>query len=151
MFTGIVTAVGTIEAISAPEPDLRRLRIRAPYEAAGIALGASIACGGPCLTVVAREALAGGGCWFEVDAARETLERTTLSHWTVGERINLERAMKIGDERAHIPRRVLLSPQFVQVLAVMRWEIIAVGFVDRVVLALGRHADVLVAQHIRSD
>mgnify|MGYP003326556858 CR=1 FL=1 len=98
MFTGIVTAVGTIEAISAPEPDLRRLRIRAPYEAAGIALGASIACGGPCLTVVAREALAGGGCWFEVDAARETLERTTLARWTVGERINLERALKIGDE-----------------------------------------------------
>lgn len=98
MFTGIVTAVGTIEAISAPEPDLRRLRIRAPYEAAGIALGASIACGGPCLTVVAREALAGGGCWFEVDAARETLERTTLARWTVGERINLERALAIGDE-----------------------------------------------------
>ena len=68
MFTGIVTAVGTIEAISAPEPDLRRLRILAPYEAEGIALGASIACAGPCLTVVARQALPAGGCWFEVDA-----------------------------------------------------------------------------------
>ena len=98
MFTGIVTAVGTVEAIHAPEPELRRLRIRAPYEAAGIALGASIACGGPCLTVVARESLPEGGCWFEVDAARETLERTTLKEWKVGERINLERALAIGDE-----------------------------------------------------
>ena len=98
MFTGIVTAVGTVEAIHAPEPALRRLRIRAPYEAAGIALGASIACGGPCLTVVAREALPEGGCWFDVDAARETLERTTLAQWQVGERVNLERALAIGDE-----------------------------------------------------
>ena len=98
MFTVIVTAVGTIEAVSAPEADLRRLRIRAPYEAAGIALGASIACAGPCLTVVAREALPEGGCWFEVDAARETLDRTTLGHWRVGDRLNLERALAIGDE-----------------------------------------------------
>jgi riboflavin synthase len=98
MFTGIVTAVGTIEAISAPEPDLRRLRIHAPYEAEGIALGASIACAGPCLTVVARQALPEGGCWFEVDAAHETLQRTTLGQWKVGDRLNLERSLKIGDE-----------------------------------------------------
>ena len=98
MFTGIVTAVGTIEAISAPEPDLRRLRIHAPYEAEGIALGASIACAGPCLTVVARQALPAGGCWFEVDAAHETLQRTTLGQWKVGDRLNLERSLKIGDE-----------------------------------------------------
>ena len=98
MFTGIVTAVGIIEAISAPEPDLRRLRIHAPYEAEGIALGASIACAGPCLTVVARQALPAGGCWFEVDAAHETLQRTTLGQWKVGDRLNLERSLKIGDE-----------------------------------------------------
>ena len=98
MFTGIVTAVGTIEALSAPESDLRRLRIRAPYEAKGIALGASIACGGPCLTVVARDDWPEGGCWFEVDAARETLDRTTLGHWRVGDQLNLERALAIGDE-----------------------------------------------------
>jgi riboflavin synthase len=98
MFTGIVTGVGTIESLNAPEADLRRLRIRAPYEAEGIALGASIACGGPCLTVVARDALPQGGCWFEVDAARETLDRTTLGHWRVGDHVNLERALAIGDE-----------------------------------------------------
>jgi riboflavin synthase len=60
-------------------------------------LGASIACGGPCLTVVGfgeRE----GGCWFDVDAAAETLERTTVGEWQAGTRVNLERSLKIGDE-----------------------------------------------------
>jgi len=97
MFTGIVTDVGEVVAVEDFQGTLRRLRIHSSYDPAGIALGASIACSGPCLTVVAvgpRE----GGCWFEVDCAAETLARTTVPRWQVGTRINLERALKIGDE-----------------------------------------------------
>lgn len=97
MFTGIITDVGEVVAAEGAQGTLRRLRINASYDPASIALGASIACGGPCLTVVAvgnRD----GGCWFDVDAASETLERTTVPHWEAGTRINLERSLKIGDE-----------------------------------------------------
>jgi riboflavin synthase len=96
MFTGIVTDVGRVAAVE-DSPRLRRIRIEAAYDPASVALGASIACAGPCLTAVAvgqRE----GGCWFEVDAAAETLERTTVGGWRVGTRVNLERSLKIGDE-----------------------------------------------------
>lgn len=97
MFTGIVTDVGEVVAEEGFQGTLKRLRIKASYEAETIALGASIACGGPCLTVVAIGARE-GGCWFDVDAAAETLERTTVPDWIVGTRINLERSLKIGDE-----------------------------------------------------
>jgi len=96
MFTGIVTDLGTIASIEAQDK-LRRLRIHASYDPQTIALGASIACGGPCLTVVgvgARD----GGCWFDVDVAAETLDRTTVKDWREGMRVNLERSLKIGDE-----------------------------------------------------
>ncbi len=96
MFTGIVTDVGRISAVSDGE-SLRRIRVESVYDPSTIALGASIACGGPCLTVVAVERQ-GEGCWFEVDAAAETLERTTVRDWQAGTRINLERSLKIGDE-----------------------------------------------------
>ncbi|KAB0266070.1 riboflavin synthase [Microvirga brassicacearum] len=96
MFTGIVTDVGRVSAVSDGE-SLRRMRIESIFDPATIALGASIACGGPCLTVVAVEPH-GNGCWFEVDAAAETLDRTTVRDWQVGTRINLERSLKIGDE-----------------------------------------------------
>ncbi|MCJ2115605.1 riboflavin synthase [Methylobacterium sp. J-001] len=96
MFTGLVSDVGTIVSI-AGEGDLRRITIRASYDPATIALGASIACSGPCLTAVAVEP-AEGGCVFAVDAAAETLARTTVGRWTAGGRINLERSLKIGDE-----------------------------------------------------
>jgi riboflavin synthase len=96
MFTGIVTAVGRVAAVSQGGA-VRRLRIQAPYDPGSIALGASIACGGPCLTVVAVEP-AEAGCRFEVDAAAETLARTTVGEWQPGQRINLERSLKIGDE-----------------------------------------------------
>ncbi len=96
MFTGIVTDVGTIMEASAGD-SLRRLRIQSTFDPVTIALGASIACGGPCLTVVAVEPN-GDGCWFEVDAAAETLDRTTVRDWQQGTRINLERSLKIGDE-----------------------------------------------------
>jgi riboflavin synthase len=96
MFTGIVTDVGRIGAVSGGGP-LRRLRIESAFDPSTIALGASIACGGPCLTVVAVGPL-GDGCWFDVDAAAETLARTTVPDWQVGTRVNLERSLKIGDE-----------------------------------------------------
>lgn len=96
MFTGLVTDVGRVAAVSGSDR-LRRFRIECGYEAASIALGASIACSGPCLTAVAIGARE-GGAWFEVDAAAETLERTTAGFWTEGTRINLERSLRIGDE-----------------------------------------------------
>ena len=96
MFTGLITDVGRVAAVSEGDK-LRRMRIESAYDPAGIALGASIACSGPCLTVVALGAR-DGGSWFEVDAAAETLGRTSVPEWQVGTRINLERSLKIGDE-----------------------------------------------------
>jgi riboflavin synthase len=97
MFTGIVTDIGEVAEISGRERTLKRLRLHSRYAAESIALGASIACAGPCLTVVARGERAGGS-WFEVEAAAETLALTTLGEWTAGTRVNLERSLKIGDE-----------------------------------------------------
>jgi riboflavin synthase len=96
LFTGIVTDIGEVVSV-APRGDLRRLRIACSYDAETIALGASIANAGVCLTVVgvARE---GARTIFDVDAAAETLAKTTVGSWAVGTRINLERALKIGDE-----------------------------------------------------
>jgi riboflavin synthase len=97
MFTGIVTDVGEVVSAEGAQGTLKRLRIHASYDPSTITLGASIACGGPCLTVVdfgPRE----GGCWFDVDAAAETLALTTVGDWKPGTRINLERSLKIGDE-----------------------------------------------------
>ena len=96
MFTGIISDVGVVERVDAGT-NLRHLRIACGYAAETIALGASIACGGPCLTVVARGTHEDHG-WFEVDVAAETLARTTARHWKRGTRLNLERALKIGDE-----------------------------------------------------
>ena len=97
MFTGIVTDLGTILAVEERDATLRRLRIGTVYDPKTIALGASIACNGICLTAVGMGGEAGQG-WFDVDAAAETLARTTLKDWKVRDRINLERALKIGDE-----------------------------------------------------
>lgn len=96
MFTGLVSDVGTVLSVEGDER-LRRIRIRSLYDPATIALGASIACSGPCLTVVAIEP-APQGCIFSVDAAAETLARTTVVGWAEGTRLNLERSLKIGDE-----------------------------------------------------
>ena len=98
MFTGIVTDIGEIESLKAvAQGQLHRLRIVCGYDRATIADGASIACNGVCLTVVAS-GVAGGKTWFDVDAAAETLALTTAKHWKAGTRLNLERALKIGDE-----------------------------------------------------
>jgi riboflavin synthase len=97
MFTGIVTDVGDVLSVEPRAEGLRRLKIACTYAREGIALGASIACSGVCLTVTAT----GEGnarTWFTVDAAAETLAMTTARDWTAGTRLNLERALKIGDE-----------------------------------------------------
>src|SRR5499425_2507539 len=98
MFTGIVTDIGEITALApTAQGQLHRLRIACRYDRATIADGASIACNGVCLTVVAS-GIGGGRTWFDVDTAAETLALTTAGHWTVGAKLNLERALKIGDE-----------------------------------------------------
>src|SRR5579859_251238 len=91
MFTGIITDVGRVLAIE-PDGD-PRYRIETRYDTASIALGASIAHSGVCLTVIAT-----GPGWFDVQVSAETLGLTTVKHWRVGTRINLETAMKLGDE-----------------------------------------------------
>ncbi|MCC6008255.1 MAG: riboflavin synthase [Rhodobacteraceae bacterium] len=98
MFTGIVTDIGRIIAME-QRGDLR-LRVATGYRAAGIAIGASIACDGVCLTVVDRGPGEGGGPdWFEVEVSAESVACTAIGrHWREGVRINLERALKVGDE-----------------------------------------------------
>jgi riboflavin synthase len=98
MFTGIVTDIGEIVSLTpTAQGQLHRLRIACGYERSSIADGASIACSGVCLTVVAS-GLDQGRTWFEIDAGAETLAMTTAKRWAVGTKLNLERALKIGDE-----------------------------------------------------
>src|SRR6201995_2133622 len=98
MFTGIITDVGDIASLSpTAQGQLHRLRITCRYDQTPIADGASIACNGVCLTVVASGVEA-GKTWFDVDTAAETLAMTTARHWAVGTRLNLEGELKIGDE-----------------------------------------------------
>jgi riboflavin synthase len=98
MFTGIITDVGEIvSATPTAQGQLHRLRIACRYDQTTIADGASIACNGVCLTVVAS-GVDQGKTWFDVDAAAETLRLTTAKGWGKGTRLNLERALKIGDE-----------------------------------------------------
>jgi riboflavin synthase len=97
MFTGIVTDIGEVVAVEPRAQGLARLKIACGYDPDTIAIGASIACGGVCLTVVAR-GRDGNRAWFAVDAAAETLRVTTVARWKHGTRINLERALKVGDE-----------------------------------------------------
>jgi riboflavin synthase len=97
MFTGIVTDIGEVLAVEERAQGLRRLTIGCSYDRASIAIGASIACAGACLTVVAAGSH-GGRTSFAVDAAAETLAVTTAGRWRPGTRINLERALRMGDE-----------------------------------------------------
>lgn len=97
MFTGIVTDVGAIAAVT-PLAEGVRLRIDTAYDPAGIAIGASIACAGVCLTVTGLPESGSNRGWFEVEAWEEALRLTTAASWARGTRINLERALKIGDE-----------------------------------------------------
>ncbi len=97
MFTGIVTDVGTVDSTRSLEKGLR-LRIRSRFDPATIDIGASIACAGVCLTVVELPESGSNDRWFEAEAWEEALRLTTAGHWTNGTRINLERALKLGDE-----------------------------------------------------
>lgn len=97
MFTGIVTDVGRVAAVTLL-PQGRRFRIETTYDPASIAIGASIACAGVCLTVVALPDADSNARWFEVEAWEEALRLTTAAGWEPGTRINLERALKVGDE-----------------------------------------------------
>lgn len=92
MFTGIITDIGQVRAIKDTDRD-RRFEITTAYDIATIDIGASIAHSGCCLTVVEK-----GDDWFAVEVSAESLSLTTLSQWSVGTRINLERATKLGDE-----------------------------------------------------
>ncbi|NNM78341.1 riboflavin synthase [Sphingomonas sp. ID1715] len=91
MFTGIITDVGTIESVE-QRGDTRAV-VRTAFDMATVDLGASIACSGVCLTVVDK-----GPGWFAVDISGETIRRTAQGQWTAGRSLNLERAMKLGDE-----------------------------------------------------
>lgn len=91
MFTGIITDVGTIERVE-QRGDLRVV-VNTAYDTATIDLGASIACSGVCLTVVDK-----GPGWFAVDVSGESVSRTAQGQWSAGKRLNLERAMKLGEE-----------------------------------------------------
>ncbi|MGB0855339.1 MAG: riboflavin synthase [Pikeienuella sp.] len=95
MFTGIITAVGEIVAVEGTHD--KTIRIACDYSAATIVQGASIACAGVCLTVTDFGA-EGDGAWFAADVSAETLSKTTLGAWVPGARVNLEKALKVGDE-----------------------------------------------------
>ena len=91
MFTGIITDMGRIRRVSADGDT--RLEIATGYDTAGLSIGASVACSGVCLTVIET-----GADWFAITASAETLERTTLGGWQPGTAVNLERALRLGDE-----------------------------------------------------
>jgi len=91
MFTGIITDLGRVRA--AGQGAMTRLEIETKYPAESIAIGASIACNGACLSVVER-----GPGWFAVEASGETLSKTTVGNWREGTPVNLERPLKLGDE-----------------------------------------------------
>jgi riboflavin synthase len=97
MFTGIVTDIGKVESV-VPLASGIRLRIGTHYDPATIDIGASISHSGTCLTVTALPEAGSKERWFEVEAWEEALRLTTIAGWTPGTRINLERALKIGDE-----------------------------------------------------
>ena len=91
MFTGIITDIGRIAALE--QAGDMRARIESAYDTSGIDIGASIASDGVCLTVVAL-----GEGWYDVEISAETVSKTNLGDWAVGHKVNLERALKVGDE-----------------------------------------------------
>jgi riboflavin synthase len=97
MFTGIVTDVGEVRSVKPRANNLHRITIYCKYPRAELIEGASIACSGVCMTVVGTGE-EDGRTWFAVDAAAETLSVTTVGRWRHGGRVNLERALKLGDE-----------------------------------------------------
>jgi riboflavin synthase len=92
MFTGIVTDIGRVRAVTETNRD-RRYEIETAWDVSGIDMGASISHAGCCLTVVEKQ-----DGWFAVEVSNETLDKTTLGRWKAGDPVNLERAAKLGDE-----------------------------------------------------
>ncbi len=98
MFTGIVTDVGRITRVEQGR-DARAFTVQSAYDATSIAIGASIAHAGVCLTVIEKGAdEAGAGAWHKVEVSNETLSKTTLGDWREGDLINLEQSLRMGDE-----------------------------------------------------
>jgi riboflavin synthase len=95
MFTGIITDIGTIEQVT--QQGDTRIVVRTGYDMGQVDLGASIACSGVCLTVTDK-GVNGGAGWFAADVSGETISRTATGQWTQGRRLNLERAMRLGEE-----------------------------------------------------
>lgn len=91
MFTGIITDIGNVKAVQRAGDT--RFEIATRYDMSGVDIGASIACSGVCLTVIEK-----GAGWFAVQASAETLDKTTAAAWDEGTRLNLERALRVGDE-----------------------------------------------------
>lgn len=91
MFTGIITDRGTVRSVRGTAD--RRLELTTGYDTASLSVGASVCCSGVCLTVTEK-----GAGWFAVSASQETLARTTIKKWREGTPVNLERALKVGDE-----------------------------------------------------
>ena len=96
MFTGIITDVGAIRTVERRGDT--RVVVETAFDTDTVDLGASIACSGVCLTVIDKGRFEGGPNWFAVDVSGETLSRTAQGQWSQGRRLNLERAMKLGDE-----------------------------------------------------
>lgn len=97
MFTGIVTDVGVVESVATLNEGIR-LKIATNYDTSAIDIGASIACGGICLTVVELPNTDSNRDWFVVEAWEEAMRLTNLTQWKIGTHINLERSLKLGDE-----------------------------------------------------
>jgi riboflavin synthase len=97
MFTGIIGSLGEVLDVEEKSEGLRRVTVAADYEPESIAIGDSIACAGICLTIVDR-GRKDNRTWFAVDAAAETLRVTTAASWRRGTRLNLERALRFGDQ-----------------------------------------------------
>ena len=95
MFTGIITNVGHVVGLSKQREAL--MRISTDYDSYSIALGASISCSGACMTVI-DAGRSEGKDWFSVQVSEESLSVTTLKNWRIGTPVNLERALKVGDE-----------------------------------------------------
>ncbi len=135
MFTGIIGDVGSVRAVR-PGGDTR-LEIDTGFDTETLALGASVACSGPCLTVVDK-----GPGWFAVTASAETLRRTTLGNWRPGTPVNLERALKIGEElgghlvTGHVDGTATLIEDEPEG-ASRRWLIEAPGELSRFIAAKG--------------
>jgi riboflavin synthase len=96
MFTGIITDIGTI--LSAEQRGDLRAIISCGYDMSGVAIGASIACSGVCLTVVDKGQTGEDGGWFAADISGESIARSAAGMWAAGSKLNLERALKVGDE-----------------------------------------------------